>query len=144
MPTLEAGDARARFARGRVARLATADAVGHPHIVPVVCAVEVDANGADRVLVAVDGKPKRHRDLKRLRNVAANPVVSLLVDRYDDDWSALWWVRADGVAEVDGTPATLDRARDLLGVRYPQHRAEPPEGPVIVITVRRWSGWAAT
>ena len=95
MPTLDVDDARRRFAAARVARLATVAGDGQPHLVPVVFAVE-----GDTVLIAVDAKPKRHRALKRLRNIADHPAVSLLVDHYDDDWSALWWVRADGVATV--------------------------------------------
>ena len=139
MPTLDPDDARSRFAGARVARLATAGGDGRPHLVPVVFALS-----GDEVLVAVDGKPKRHRRLRRIANIEANPAVSLLVDHYADDWSALWWVRADGTARVDDTADTLERARGLLGERYPQHRADPPDGPVIVTTVTRWSGWSAT
>ena len=142
MPTLGQDDARARFAAARVARLATVSADGVPHLVPVVFALD-EGSGGDEILVAVDGKPKRHRDLKRLRNIADDPSVCLLVDHYDDDWAQLWWVRADGRAVVRGDDDTLRRARDRLGARYPQHRAEPPSGPVIVIDVTRWSGWVA-
>ena len=137
MPTLGDDDARRRFAAARVARLATVDARGQPHLVPVVFATPTD----DEVLIAVDQKPKRHRALKRLANIADNPRVSLLVDHYADDWDALWWVRADGHATVGYDD--LERARALLGSRYPQHRDHPPEGPVITVTVTRWSGWAA-
>jgi len=137
VPTLDVDDARRRFAAARVARLATVAEDGQPHLVPVVFAVE-----GDTVLIAVDAKPKRHRALKRLRNIADHPAVSLLVDHYDDDWSALWWVRADGVATVTDDASVLARAREALGTRYPQHREEPPEGPVIVVEVRRWSGWS--
>ncbi|HSK58128.1 MAG TPA: TIGR03668 family PPOX class F420-dependent oxidoreductase [Actinomycetospora sp.] len=139
MPTLDTDDARRRFAAARVARLATVSGDGQPHVVPVVFAVE-----GDTVLIAVDHKPKRHRALKRLRNIGENAVVSLLVDHYDDDWDALWWVRADGTATVSDAEPLLARARDALGVRYPQHRAEPPEGPAIVVEVTRWSGWSAS
>ena len=139
MPTLDSDEARRRFAGARAARLATVDAGGHPHLVPVVFAVDGDA-----VLVAVDQKPKRHRRLRRLDNIAANPAVSLLVDEYSEDWSGLWWVRADGTARVDDDAATLARARGLLGARYHQHRDDPPDGPVIAVGVTRWSGWSAT
>ncbi|WP_018331630.1 TIGR03668 family PPOX class F420-dependent oxidoreductase [Actinomycetospora chiangmaiensis] len=137
MPTLGPDDARARFAAARVARLGTASATGEPHLVPVVFAV-VD----DRVLIAIDQKPKRTRDLRRLRNIEANPTVSLLVDVYSDDWSALWWVRADGRASV--REDLLGEALPLLGARYPQHAADPPQGPVIEVAVARWSGWSAS
>jgi PPOX class probable F420-dependent enzyme len=139
VPTLDADDARGRFAAARVARLATVSGAGQPHLVPVVFAVEHDT-----VLIAVDHKPKRHRDLKRLRNIAENPAVSLLVDHYDDDWDVLWWVRADGTATVTDDERVLVRAREALGARYPQHREQPPEGPAIVVEIRRWRGWSAS
>jgi PPOX class probable F420-dependent enzyme len=138
VPTLDADDARRRFAEARVARLATVSGDGQPHLVPVVFAVQEDT-----VLLAVDAKPKRHRDLKRLRNIADHPRVALLVDRYEDDWDALWWVRADGTATVTDTETVLARVRDALGARYPQHREQPPEGPAITVAVTRWSGWSA-
>jgi PPOX class probable F420-dependent enzyme len=136
---MTAQEARRRFAAARVARLATADADGVPHLVPVVFAVRDDT-----VVVAVDRKPKRTTALKRLANVRANPRVALLADHYEEDWDALWWVRADGSGRVaePGSPDAL-QAVDLLAERYPQHRAEPPEGPVLVVAVTRWSGWSA-
>lgn len=144
MPTLDEGHARRRFADARVARLATAGADGVPHLVPVVFAVDPGSDGgADEIVFAVDGKPKSGRRLRRLANIDANPAVTLLVDHYDDDWSSLWWVRADGRARVDEDPATLTRARTLLGARYPQHRDDPPAGPAVVVAVTRWSGWTA-
>ena len=134
-PTAEA-DWRRRFAAARVARLASADADGVPHVVPVTFAVE-----GDRIWTAVDHKPKRTRALKRLANIEANPRVALLADEYrDDDWSALWWVRADGSAFVVESPAT---AVEALAARYEQYRERPPEGPAIAIDVERWSGWSA-
>jgi PPOX class probable F420-dependent enzyme len=132
-------EARRRFAAARVARLATADAEGVPHLVPVVFAVQDDS-----VFVAVDRKPKRTTALKRLANVRANPRVALLADHYEEGWEALWWVRADGSGRVV-EPGSDDarHAVRLLQDRYPQHRAEPPEGPVLVVAVERWSGWSA-
>jgi PPOX class probable F420-dependent enzyme len=133
-------EARRRFAAARVARLATADAAGAPHLVPVVFAVD-----GDLILTAVDRKPKRTTALKRLANVRANPRVALLADHYDDeDWDALWWVRADGTGRVlEPTDPVARRAVELLAGRYRQHRAEPPEGPVLAVEVLRWSGWGA-
>ena len=139
MPTLEPDDAAARFAAARVARLATVSGEGVPHLVPVVFAVV-----GPRVLIAVDGKPKRTRSLRRLANIADDPAVCLLVDEYAEDWSALWWVRADGQAVVRDDDEALTEARSALGARYPQHVADPPAGPVIEVTVTRWSGWAAS
>ncbi len=131
--------ARTRFAAARVARLATVDAHGRPHLVPVVFAVV----GAT-IYSAVDAKPKRTTALRRLANVAANPHVALLVDHYSDDWDALWWVRADGVGRV--LDAALPEARAglaRLAERYPQYMRRPPAGPVLAVDVTRWSGWSA-
>jgi PPOX class probable F420-dependent enzyme len=133
-------DARARFAAAHVARLATVGAEGRPHLVPVVFAVD-----GDTVYSAVDdAKPKATLRLRRLANIAANPAVSLLADHYEDDWSALWWVRADGTARViEPAEPEAARARELLAARYEQYRAAPPPGPVIAVAVERWSGWSA-
>lgn len=128
-------EARERFASARVARLATADGDGRPHLVPIVFAV-----AGDEVFSAVDAKPKRTANLKRLANVRANPRVALLADRYDDDWSGLWWARADGRARVLERD---ERAIALLAERYEQYRESPPDGPVLAVTVERWSGWRA-
>lgn len=129
-------EARERFAAARVARLATADAAGRPHLVPVVFAVRDDT-----VYSAVDAKPKRTTSLRRLANVAENSAVSLLVDHYEDDWERLWWVRADGHGRVlDGEAPEARRAIAWLRERYPQQRAT---GAVLAVDVRRWSGWAA-
>jgi PPOX class probable F420-dependent enzyme len=141
--TLSAAEARERFAASRVARLATADAQGRPHLVPVVFAVD-----GDRVYSVVDAKPKRTTALRRLRNVASNPRVALLADHYEEDWEALWWVRAEGAGRVldPGSDLAAEheeaaRAVDLLGSKYPQQRAV---GAVLAVDVERWSGWAAT
>ena len=136
---MDAAGARTRFAAARVARLATVDADGRPHIVPVVFAVD----GATLYTAVDDVKPKATQRLKRLANIAANPAVALLADHYDDDWSALWWVRADGTARiVDPSEPEAERARGLLAGRYPQYRAAPPPGPVVAVAVERWTGWA--
>jgi PPOX class probable F420-dependent enzyme len=133
-------EARARFAAGRVARLATVGADARPHLVPLVFVVD-----GDTVYSAVDdAKPKATMRLRRLVNIAANSAVALLVDHYDDDWAALWWVRADGTARLlePGAPEAA-RALALLSHRYRQYRAAPPPGVVIAVDVARWSGWAA-
>ena len=119
----------------RVARLATVDAGGWPHLVPVVFAV-----AEDTIYFAVDAKPKRSTDLKRVRNIASNPAVSLLVDHYEDDWERLWWVRVDGRARVlDDTAPALE----ALTRKYPQYVASPPPGPFVAISIDRMTGWAA-
>ncbi|MFI8182664.1 TIGR03668 family PPOX class F420-dependent oxidoreductase [Actinacidiphila glaucinigra] len=141
MPALTSGEARERFAAARVARLATADAAGTPHLVPVVFAVD-----GDTVALAVDHKPKRTTRLKRLANIEANPAVCLLADHYDEDWDVLWWARADGTARVlppAGGSAAAARLVALLTAEYGQYAGRPPAGPVVEISVRRWSGWRA-
>jgi PPOX class probable F420-dependent enzyme len=130
--------ARQRFGTHRVARLATVDAGGHPHIV-----VTTFALSGTKVYLVVDEKPKTTRDLKRLRNIKANPAVSLLADHYDEDWTKLWWVRADGHAVIVEDAEVAAQAIDLLAERYQQYRPARPRGPVIAITVEAWSGWAA-
>ncbi|HVV90384.1 MAG TPA: TIGR03668 family PPOX class F420-dependent oxidoreductase [Solirubrobacterales bacterium] len=134
---MTAAEARGRFAAARVARLATADATGRPHLVPIAFAI-----AGDTVYSAVDAKPKRSRALRRLANVRANPAVSLLVDHWDeDDWDRLWWARADGRGRVlDPGEAEARRAVELLRERYPRQRAD---GEVLAVDVTRWSGWAA-
>ena len=130
----------ARFAAARVARLATVGPDGAPHVVPITFAVA----GAT-IVHAVDHKPKRTRALQRLVNIAAHPAVSVLADHYEDDWRALWWVRADGRARiVDADTAEGAAAVDALVARYAPYRETRPAGPVVVVDVERWSGWAAS
>ncbi len=130
------GEARQRFATQRVARLATADRNGRPHLVPIVFAVV-----GERIYSAVDDKPKRTTSLRRLANVVENPSVSLLVDHYEEDWEALWWVRAQGRGRVlEPEEPEARRAVKRLRDRYPQQRAV---GAVLAVDVERWSGWSA-
>ena len=140
---MDSGEARARFAAARVARLATAGADGRPHLVPIVFAL-LD----DDLYSAIDLKPKAHAGanvrLRRLDNIRANPAVSVLVDEYIEDWRQLWWARADGTARViAATETEAARALVALSDRYPQYRDAPPPGPVIAIAVDHWSGWVA-
>lgn len=134
---MQTAELRRRFASSAVARLATVRPGGAPHLVPVVFAL-VD----ETVYSAVDAKPKRTRRLQRLDNVRADPRCTLLVDHYEDDWSQLWWVRADGRAAVVEDPAADHPGMQALVARYPQYRAEAPTGPLLVVTVERWSGWS--
>ncbi len=131
--------ARERFAAGRVARLATMSPGSRPHLVPVVFAVV-----GDTVWTAVDAKPKSTRSLRRLANIEANPRVSLLVDHYEEDWSALWWVRVDGRARLVPVGSAEGAARVAsLVAKYPHYQVEPPPGPVVVIAVDGWNSWSA-
>jgi len=133
-------DARHRFELARVAQLATVGADGQPHVVPVTFA------GQGRVVViAVDHKPKSTTNLKRLRNIEATGRVSLSVDAYDDeDWSRLWWARADGVARVLSEEEDRVEPVAWLVAKYRQYRDNPPTGPVIWVDVATWRGWAYT
>ena len=131
-------EARSRFAQARVARLATADANGVPHIVPIVFAVD-----GDRIVTAIDGKRKRGGALRRVENITVNSRVSVLVDHYDEDWSHLWWVRADGRGRMLSPGADADTALTLLRRRYQHYGTVALTGPVLVIEVDRWSGWTA-
>ncbi len=82
----------------RVAILATVNPDGSPHLVPVVFALS-----EGRIVTAVDGKAKTTARLRRMANIQSNPLVSLLVHHYDEDWTRLWWVRIDGRAAVLAT-----------------------------------------
>ena len=149
---LTADEARRRFGTSAVARLATIGPAGRPHLVPVTFALD-----GDRIYTVVDAKPKTTANLRRLRNIAADPRGTVLADHYEDDWDHLWWARADGVAAILGGPAPpparpgpAGRRADtagplaLLAARYPRYRADPPPGPLIRIQVERWTGWAAS
>jgi len=127
-----------RFARARVARLATTGADGRPHLVPATFAVHGEV-----VVIAVDHKPKTTTNLRRLRNIRENDQVSLLVDHYDEDWRRLWWVRVDGTARVLTDEAERAEPVAWLCAKYEQYRERPPTGPVIridVVKVVSWSG----
>jgi PPOX class probable F420-dependent enzyme len=136
---VDANEARARFAAAPVAHLASADASGRPHVVPMTFALV-----GETIYSAVDSKPKRTRALRRLANVAVNPAVTVIVDHYERDWQRLWWVRADGrgrTLEADTGEALVALA--ALAARYEPYRLAPPQGPVLAIDVERWVSWSA-
>jgi PPOX class probable F420-dependent enzyme len=130
---------RRRFASSPVARLSTVKPDGMPHVVPIVFALLGDV-----IFSAVDAKPKRSTDLQRLANVRAEPRCALLVDHYEDDWGRLWWVRADGLGEVVDLPSPGHPGIQALVQQFSQYRDEPPSGPLLVVTVQRWTGWTST
>jgi PPOX class probable F420-dependent enzyme len=129
---------RENVAGSRVARLATSDPDGRPHLVPIVFALE-----GDTLYTAVDAKPKRSRTLRRIENARERPQVTVLVDRYDEDWSRLCWVRVRGRARVLDAGAEAERAVVLLVEKYEQYRDAPPTAPVLAIDVIEWRGWSA-
>ena len=125
----------------RVGRLATTGADGQPHVVPL-CFALVGA----RIYWAVDDKPKRTRDLRRIRKITDNPRVSLIVDVWDEDWSRLRWVMAEGNAVVVADADERTRALDALVEKYPQYaamRLTSTAGAVVAITPSRVIGWQA-
>jgi PPOX class probable F420-dependent enzyme len=137
-------DPKVRFTQSPVARLATITQDGIPHLVPVVFAVDDDPRGdRDVVYTAVDAKPKTTQRLRRLANIESNPQVSLLVDHYADDWTRLWWVRADGFAAIHSDGEPMRAGYRLLRAKYPQYQSVPLNGPVIAVTVHRWNSWHA-
>jgi PPOX class probable F420-dependent enzyme len=138
MPRLTAARARLLLGTARVARLATTTGAGLPHIVPVTFVLD-----GDTIYTAVDGKPKTTPGLRRLDNIRRNPGVALLADHYEEDWTALWWARADGTARVIEDRDVLAVPIGLLTRRYPQYATVALPGPVIAIAVTGWSAWSA-
>lgn len=128
----------ASLLRARRGYLATHGNDGGPHVVPV-CFTWA----GDQIYTAVDGKPKRSDDLQRTKDIAANPKVCLIVDRWDEDWARLAWLQARGEARVIPDGAERKRALSALQSKYAQYADTPLEGPVIRIDVTRWVGWEA-
>ena len=123
----------------RVAHLASADRAAVPHVVPVCFALS-----RETLYITIDDKPKRGpaTALKRLRNIAENPAVALVVDRYDEDWTHLGWVMLHGHAEILDAGAEHDGAQALLQSRYPQlARMQIARHPVIAVRIQRATSW---
>ena len=128
-----------QFLAGRkVGHLATADRAGAPHVVPVCFAVAGEA-----LYITIDEKPKRAgAPLKRLRNIAENPAVAVVVDRYDDDWTRLGWVMLRGRAEILAGGEEHARAQALLRARYRQlNDMQIASLPVIAVRLERVTSW---
>jgi PPOX class probable F420-dependent enzyme len=128
---------RELLSSARVGYLATTGQDLLPHVVPITLAVT-----DDRLVTVVDQKPKSTTDLRRLRNIADNPRVSVLCDHYSEEWDQLWWVRVDGRAMLVAGGAGRDTAIDLLTAKYPQYRDDRPQGTAVVIEIDSWTGWA--
>ena len=121
----------------RVARLATIAADGRPHLVPVCYAL---ADGA--IVIPVDEKPKRSRNLERVRNIERDPRVTLLFDRYADDWTQLAWVRVDGRASVLPLGEQRPGALAALRARYALYATMALEGrPLLLVVPERARSW---
>jgi PPOX class probable F420-dependent enzyme len=129
------------FVRGaRVAHLATADGAGQPHVIPICFVLD-----GDEFFSPIDEKPKQAspRPIKRLRNISENPKISLVVDRYDDDWQKLAYVLVIGTAKILLRGERHDRAVRLLRRKYPQYRSMAlEERPMIRISPIRAVSWS--
>jgi PPOX class probable F420-dependent enzyme len=122
-----------------VARLATVSAGALVRLVPICFAVV-----GDRLVSAVDHKPKRSSRLARLDDIVAAGSATVLVDHYDDDWERLWWVRVRGAAAVHGDDEPVAaEGRQVLVAKYPQYRERPPAGPVYSVGLDEVSWWRA-
>ena len=125
--------------RARVAHLATADASGAPHLVPVCFAYD-----GDHFYSVLDRKPKRTSltSLKRVRNLVSNPVVALVVDHYEEEWSRLWYVLVTGSAYLITEGDEHRRAIGLLREKYAQYsHMDIDRSPVIKITPAKITSW---
>ena len=132
-------DERRFLSAQRVGRLASVDQQSVPHVVPI-CFVVSEST----LYTSIDDKPKREprRPLKRLRNIESNPNVSVVVDRYDEDWTLLGWVLLWGRAQILTEGTEHNRAQDLLRARYPQYRAmQISDYPVIAVRIERAASW---
>ena len=137
-------ESQARYlADARVARLATADADGRPHVIPVCFAYDGRA-----IYIVLDQKPKTVElsRLRRVRNILANPQAALVVDHWDEDWQALRYILASCRAELlAGEEVEAAEAVALLRVKYRQYREMELEGnPVIKLTPQRFTAWSFT
>ena len=149
-PTLE--DVRAALEAARHGYLSTASAEAEPHLQPVVFQIVGEA-----VFIAIDEKPKTTVRLRRLTNIEANPKFALLVDHYEEDWGALWWILLRGPAQVlwpqspSGSPAESQGAGEAanavasLREKYPQYQAMTlEERPLLKLMPERVTRWSAS
>src|SRR2546422_4982633 len=125
-----------RLTTARVARLATTDPDGSPHLVPIVFVLD-----GKTLYSAVDRKPKRSSKLRRIENARVRPDVTILVDHYEEDWGRLWWIRLRGRARVLDQGEERERALTLLSEKYSQYSSEPPNGPVLAVDVTEVREW---
>lgn len=126
--------------RGRVARLATANRAGQPHVVPIVYAYD------GRLVSPLDEKPKRvpARRLRRVQDIDENPLVAVIIDEYSEDWETLAWVQLRGQASIVERGRVHKDGVALLHAKYSQYSEMPLDGrPLIVVEVDRMIGWKA-
>ena len=134
---LDSIDCRKRMDSSMFGVLGTVDPDRGTHLVPVVFAVS-----GDELVVPIDAvKPKATRQLRRIGNLRSDARASLVVDHRSDDWTELWWVRAD--LGFLGTEDYTDGWRSRLANRYPQYREPGTVRSLLLFTIRSLSGWAA-
>jgi len=129
------------ISEGRVGRLGTADSTGQPLVVPICYAWD-----GESLFSAVDAKPKIERveRLKRIRNIRDNPKVSVVIDRYEEEWARLRYVIIEGRARLLTDGPDFSRGADLLLAKYPQYRAmqlDRESGLMIVVEPARVMHW---
>ena len=129
------------ISEGRVGHLGTADLTGQPLVVPICYAWY-----GESLYSAIDAKPKTERieGLKRIRNIRANAKVSVVIDRWDEDWTRLRYViiQVDARLVTDGPD--FSRGADLLVAKYPQYRAmglARDAGLMIVVAPVKVTDW---
>ena len=133
---VDVGAARRRLAAARVGHLATVTAASRAHLVPCCFALR-----ADTVYSPIDAKPKSTLALRRLQNIQSNGAASLLVDHYEEDWDALWWVRVDGKGRTVEEADERNEAIDLLRAKYEQYRSISIPGPVLALDIEHSRMW---
>jgi PPOX class probable F420-dependent enzyme len=138
VPSLSEPTARRLVAEARSARISTIDPDGRPNLVPIVFVLD-----RDTLYSSVDAKPKESAELRRLVNIRANPEgVAVIVDHYEEEWPALWWVRMRGRGRVIEEGPERDRAHSMLRRKYRQYTEMPPQGAVVAVEVGEWRGWS--
>ena len=136
------GAVRTKLEQARVARLATVDARLRPHVVPVCFAYDGKV-----FYTAIDQKPKRvtPEQLTRLRNILEMPQVALLIDKYDEDWTQLWYILVRGKAQLVPMSGNKERAWAIrkLRAKYAQYSRGmlADDAPIIRITPEQTTSW---
>lgn len=130
---------RSFIEQGRVARLATVDERGWPHVLPIVYAFD-----GERLFTPIDAKPKRvgPHQLRRVRNIQANPRVAVIIDEYSEDWHRLAWVQLRGRDALVESGLEQSTGVALLERKYPQYGKMPLAGrPFIIVQVDHVASW---
>jgi PPOX class probable F420-dependent enzyme len=140
---MDPNEAWDKVSSARVGRMATVTPAHRPHVVPFVF-VLVESGSSRVAYWAVDRKPKRSTDLKRIRNFEQNPAVEFVVDGYDEDWELLWWVRCSGTAREVASETERRSALQALEEKYPRYAIDPPDGAVVAIDIETIHGWEGT